>query len=449
MWFSTTFTPLNPCVCILLTFPVESRSRGRITQREQFCDDGNHLASSSSGNGYAVGIFVAGIRQKTEVWTANRDNPPVPGDVKLHFISNGRLVLQTAQGMETGIAGNTEGVAAASMLDTEFRPPTNTFLPGQRLTTDEVLLSSRSDTDHSIGIFRLIMQQDGWLAMYPVGTPVELEYGYWGAGVSGEGTDVTLNFDADGRLYLLNGTGISIVNITTGNPTKGILTAQTKPIYCLTLDPDGILRHYSHNMDQNCVWNVTWSDPKDVCDPKGLCGINAFCDQDAGCECLPGFKRVNQDSWASGCERNFDSKSCKSNEAVTGYTMEAELHTEWHNDSYSILTSSTQDACGEACLGDCNCEAALYKDGECRKQSLPLKFVRRNLSDSSVALIKVGTSPISPDPGVPKVIKKKNRVDILIIGVSLLSFACIILAVSGIVVYKYRVWLYRNISNAL
>ncbi|XP_041005733.1 G-type lectin S-receptor-like serine/threonine-protein kinase LECRK1 [Juglans microcarpa x Juglans regia] len=408
------------------------------------------------GNGYAVGIFVAGIRQKTLVWTANRDNPPVPGDVKLHFTSNGRLVLQTAQGMETGIAGNTEGAAAASMLDSgnfvlynsdnskiwqSFDKPTDTFLPGQKLTTDEVMFSSYSAANQSTGIFRLIMQQDGWLAMYPVGTPFTIEYGYWGAGVSGEGTDVTLNFDADGRLYLLNGTGISIVNITTGNPTKGV-------IYRLTLDPDGILRQYSHNMDQNGVWNVTWSGPKDVCDPKGLCGINAFCDQDAGCECLPGFKRVNQDSWASGCERNFDSKSCKSNEAVTGYTMEAELHTEWHNDSYSILTSSTQDACGEACLGDCNCEAALYKDGECRKQRLPLKFGRRTQGESSVALIKVGTSPISPDPRVPKESKKKNRVDILIIGVSLLSFACIILVISGILFYKYRVWLYRNISNA-
>ncbi|XP_042972736.1 G-type lectin S-receptor-like serine/threonine-protein kinase LECRK1 [Carya illinoinensis] len=301
------------------------------------------------GNGYAVGIFISGIPQKTLVWTANRDNPPLPDDVKLNFTSDGRLVLQTAQGMETGIAGNTED------------QPTPFY---------QVRNSQPISPNQSTGIFRLIMQQDGWLAMYPVGTPFTLEYGYWGAGVSGEGTDVSLNFDADGRLYLLNGTGMSIVNITTGDPTKGV-------IYRLRIDPDGILRHYSHNMDQNGFWNVTWSGPKDECDPKGLCGINAFCDQDAGCECLPGFKRVNQDDWASGCERNFDSKSCKSNDAVTGYNMEAELHTVWQNDSYSILNSSTQDACGEACLGDCNCEVAQYKDGECRKQRLPLRFGRR------------------------------------------------------------------------
>uniref|UniRef100_A0A2N9JBM5 Bulb-type lectin domain-containing protein n=1 Tax=Fagus sylvatica TaxID=28930 RepID=A0A2N9JBM5_FAGSY len=28
-------------------------------------------------NGYAVGVFLAGIPGKTVVWTANRDNPPV------------------------------------------------------------------------------------------------------------------------------------------------------------------------------------------------------------------------------------------------------------------------------------------------------------------------------------------------------------------------------------
>ncbi|KAG6660748.1 G-type lectin S-receptor-like serine/threonine-protein kinase LECRK1 [Carya illinoinensis] len=313
-------------------------------------------------NGYAVGIFIAGIPQKTVVWTANRDNPPLLGDVKLSFTSDGRLVLLTAQGMETGNAVNTtEGAAAASMLDSgnfvlynsdnrtiwqSFDQPTDTLLPSQELKADKtdgkVLFSSRSDTDHSKGIFRLIMQQDGWLAMYPVGTNFSVKYGYWNdGGVPGGRTNVSLNFDTDGRLYLLNGTGISIVNITKGGPTKEV-------IYRLRIDPDGTLRHYSHNMDQNGDWKITWFGPNDTCAPKDATGL---CQ-----ECLPGFKRVNQDRCVSGCERNSDSKSCKR--------------------------------------------------------------------------------------------KKKNRVVILIILVSLLSFGCIILAIAGIAIYKYRRWLYRSISNA-
>ncbi|KAG6722861.1 hypothetical protein I3842_03G181700 [Carya illinoinensis] len=376
------------------------------------------------GNGYAIGIFIAGIQQKTVVWTANRDNPPLPADVKLIFTSDGRLVLQSAQaGTETEIISNSGNFVLynsnnETIIWQSFDRPTDTFLPSQKLTTDQVLFSSRSDTDHSTGIFRLIMQQDGWLAMYPVGTPFTLEFGYFGQGISGQGADVSLNFDTDGHLYLLNGAGIYIVNITSGSPTKGL-------IYLLRIDPDGILRHYSHNLDQNSVWKVTWSGPKDVCAPKGLCGINGFCvtnDQEAACKCLPGFTRVNEDSWILGCERNFDSKSCKSNEAVSGYNMRGAKY-------YS---------CGEACLRDFNCEAALYKDGECKKQRLPLRFGRRQQSDSSVALIKVGLSSLSTDPIVPKESKKEIRVDILIISVSLIVLACIVLVVSGIVVYKYR-----------
>ncbi|KAF5480643.1 hypothetical protein F2P56_001379, partial [Juglans regia] len=376
------------------------------------------------GNSYAVGIFIAGIPQKTMVWTANRDGPPLPIDVKLNFTSDGRLILQSAQGSETTIASSPEAAAAASMLDSgnfvlydpdnstiwqSFDHPTDTFLPGQKLTTDQVLFSSRSDTDHSKGIFRLIMQQDGYLAMYPVGTELTLQYGYGGLGVPGEGTDVSLNFDTDGHLYLLNGTGIYIVNITRGSPTKGI-------IYRLTIDPDGILRHYSHNLDQNGDWKVTWSNPTDVCLPGGLCGFNGFCvlnDQDADCKCLPGFIPVKEDNWALGCERNFDSKSCKSNEVVSGYTMEVEPNIVWENANYSTQIYPTQEECGEACLRDCNCEAALYKHRECMKQRLPLRFGRRQQRDSTVALIKVGKSSPSTDPIVSKESQNKNRVDIV------------------------------------
>ncbi|KAF5480646.1 hypothetical protein F2P56_001382 [Juglans regia] len=376
------------------------------------------------GNGYAVGIFIAGIPQKTVVWTANRDDPPLPADVKLNFTSDGRLILQSAQGNETRIASSTEVAVAASMLDSgnfvlnnsdnspiwqSFNQPTDTFLPGQKLTTDQVLFSSRSATDHSTGIFRLIMQQDGWLAMYPVGTPFTLQYGYGGVGVDGEGPDVSLNFDTDGHLYLLNGIGIYIMNITSGSPTKGI-------IYRFTIDHDGISRHYSHNLDQNGDWKVTWSNPTDVCLQGGLCGINGFCvlnDQDASCKCLPGFKHVNEDNWALGCQKNFSSKSCESNEAVSGYTMEAEPNTIWENANYSMQISPTQEECGQACLRDCNCEAALYKDRECMKQRLPLRFGRRQQSDSTVALIKVGNTSLSTDPIVPKESQNKNRVDIV------------------------------------
>ncbi|KAE8099807.1 hypothetical protein FH972_017760 [Carpinus fangiana] len=400
------------------------------------------------GSGYAVGIFLAGLPQKTVVWTANRDKPPVPADSKLNFTSDGRLVLQSAQGAETLIASAPEGGASsASMLNSgnfvinnsanqmvwqSFSFPTDTFLPTQNLSHGQVLYSSVSNTNKSTGIFLVLMQEDGWLAMYPVGTPYTLAYGYGGVGISGQKNDVVLQLEDNGHLYLINGDGNIIVNMTNGYPAKDV--------YRLTIDFDGILRLYSHDMNQNGDWTVKWINPNDdICKPKGLCGFNRYCvviDLQVGCNCLPQFEPVNVEDKSSGCQRNFSAESCEKDR----YTIEPVPNTVWENNNYSIIISTTQDNCKEACLQDCNCEAALFKDGECTKQRLPLRFGRRVQSDSTVALIKVGKySTPTIDGSLPKESKKEHyRLDILIVGVSLLAFALVVMAISGIAVYKYR-----------
>ncbi|KAK3019040.1 hypothetical protein RJ639_003735 [Escallonia herrerae] len=115
------------------------------------------------GNGYAVGIFLAGIAEKTIVWTANRDDPPVSKNATLLLTTDGRLVLQLMQGQERSIADPDEPASSASMLDSgnfvlyssdqrivwqSFENSTDTLLPGQRLTAGQQLFSSISQTNH-------------------------------------------------------------------------------------------------------------------------------------------------------------------------------------------------------------------------------------------------------------------------------------------------------------
>ena len=111
-------------------------------------------------NGYAVGVFLAGIPQKKVLWTTNRDDPPAPSDVTLNFTNDGRLVLQSAQGKETSIA-SPGGATSTSMLDSRnsvlfnskeivwqtFDYPTDTILQGQHLSTGKELHSSISEYD--------------------------------------------------------------------------------------------------------------------------------------------------------------------------------------------------------------------------------------------------------------------------------------------------------------
>uniref|UniRef100_A0A2N9I2W6 Receptor-like serine/threonine-protein kinase n=1 Tax=Fagus sylvatica TaxID=28930 RepID=A0A2N9I2W6_FAGSY len=396
------------------------------------------------GNGYAVGIFLAGIPQKT---------------------SDGRLVLQSTQFTVPSLGITADGATSASMLDTgnfvvynsdnksiweSFQHPTDTLLPTQKLSAsandDAVLDSSVSDSNQSTGLFRALMQQDGFIALYPRGTPYRIEYGYWSKNVPGPLLGASLNLGVDGRLYLANGNNTNIIS-TAVNSTTG------RVLYRLRMDSDGFLRLYSYNMAQlGRDWSITWSvknDNIDRCEPKGLCGVNAFCviyDEDYNCSCLPGFTYIDNSIRTYGCERISAIEGCR--EESIAYTMEAESNTIWENNTYSFpLFSSTEEECKNACLEDCNCEAAFFKDSACEKQRLPLRFGRRKPEDTNIALIKVRTSTPTTDGIVPKETKKEVRLDILIISVSLVAFAIIVLAISGIVIYKSCVFGYRNTSN--
>jgi hypothetical protein len=121
-------------------------------------------------------------------------------------------------------------------------------------------------------------------------------------------------------------------------------------------------------------------------------------------------------------------------------------NTVWEDASYSALTMPYKDSCAQACLADCNCEAVLFKDGKCKKQRLPLRYGRRQLTDSSIALIKVSMStPTTPNRNMSKDNKKELRVDILIICASFVAFGCMMLVISGIVFYKSH-FRYKKLS---
>ncbi|XP_030518189.2 G-type lectin S-receptor-like serine/threonine-protein kinase LECRK3 [Rhodamnia argentea] len=408
-------------------------------------------------HGYAVGVFLPRTPRKIPVWTSNRDHPPVPINSTLRFTTDGRLVLQSAEAQETSVAILTDFAVSASMLDTgnfvlynsrrdviwqTFDSPTDTLLAGQHLSAGQQLFSSASESDQSTGIFRLNMQKDGNLVQYPVDTPDTASYAYWEAGTGGAGDNVTLYLDNDGFLYLLNTTGKYLKNITTsrGPPKEGMF-------YLMRIDTDGIFRLYSYNATPDL--SEIWRSSEDKCSPKGLCGLNGFCamnDQIAECKCLPGFVPVNQGNWTSGCERNFSAESCTRMDAATGYTTPAVSNTVWEDAAYAVLTFSTNEECQKACLQDCNCEAVIYEEQSCRKQRLPLRYGRRDLSNANVLFIKVGETG-SKENGtngfMPEGKKRPSQRDILVAIASSTAFALVTLAVSGFIVYRYRVRLYE------
>nr|XP_009765718.1 PREDICTED: G-type lectin S-receptor-like serine/threonine-protein kinase RLK1 isoform X1 [Nicotiana sylvestris]XP_009765719.1 PREDICTED: G-type lectin S-receptor-like serine/threonine-protein kinase RLK1 isoform X2 [Nicotiana sylvestris]XP_009765720.1 PREDICTED: G-type lectin S-receptor-like serine/threonine-protein kinase RLK1 isoform X3 [Nicotiana sylvestris] len=413
-------------------------------------------------NGYAVGISISSMPKKTAVWTANRISPAVPSSAVLLLTSDGRLIVQVGQGQEIPVINPSQAIASASMLDTgnfvlynsnhniiwqSFDNPTNTILPGQHLSAGQELFSSASEEDDSLGIFRLKMQSDGNLVQYPVQTPDTAQYSYFSTGTSGVGNNVTLNLGDDSLLYLLNST-VSLKNLTKGDYPR------ERTIYFMKIDVDGILRVYSHFLSQQNS-SAIWSSAYDRCVPKGLCGLNGFCiniDDQVSCACLPGFDFVKPGNWSAGCERNFTAETCRLKEKTSKYyAMRSVENTRWEDISYATLVTTTKEDCVQACLQDCNCEAALFKDRECRKQRLPLRYGRRDMSDSNLALVKVGINVFAEEGLFNQIEETKGeklRMDILIAGITLAAFAFLVLGISGFLIHRNHIWTYRKIQES-
>ncbi|KAF7129618.1 hypothetical protein RHSIM_Rhsim10G0139800 [Rhododendron simsii] len=379
------------------------------------------------GSGYAVGVFAAGVPEKTVVWTANRDYPPVPSNATVDF-SSGRLVLNIPPDQNTNIADVSDSISTASMLDSgnfvlynsagrkiwqSFDNPTDTILADQLLLNGKQLVSSVSEGDHSTGLFRLKMQGDGHLVSYPLQSPDSAPYSYWASGTAGTGNNITLNLDDNGHLYLLNETG--------GNNIRNLSAAESSndgKLYRMTLDVDGIFRVYSLTLDPKGNWSVMWYSSADKCAPKGLCGLNGYCvqnDTKADCRCFPGFDFINPEIWSLGCERNFAAVSCNNTNggSSAGFAMMREENMLWEDQNYKETESTNKEDCEQSCFEDCNCEVA--------KEHLP-----------------------SP----PERPKKELRLEtVLIIGASLITFATMVLTISGFLIYRNRIWVYKKISE--
>ncbi|KAF2290997.1 hypothetical protein GH714_018130 [Hevea brasiliensis] len=294
------------------------------------------------------------------------------------------------------------------------------------------------------------MQRDGELAMYPTQYAAGDDSLYWNTATYTAGDNVSLNLDTDGKLYLLNATGFNIRTLNDGQTVFG------NPIYRLTIDADGLFRLYSYNLDQNGTWLVAYQDSENKCLPKGLCGLNSYCiplDQNTKCTCPLGFDFINPGQENLGCKRKSSVDDCVS----TNYTiLELESIT-WESDSDSVVRSSNKTECRDECLRDCNCEAALFDNQECKKQKLPLRFGRTNNDgETMVTLIKISNGemggkerpremPNTNDSSImiPKNNKSGLQIGILVAGATSSTFGLIILAISVALIFKNRVSIFK------
>ena len=130
-------------------------------------------------NAFCFAIWFT--QNPTVVWMANRDQPVNGKRSKLSLLKTGNLVLTDAGQLHVWSTNTFSSFPVELLLnDTgnlilrekqgtilwqSFNFPTNTLLPGQLLTRHTALISSRSETNHSSGFYKLHFDNDNVLRL--------------------------------------------------------------------------------------------------------------------------------------------------------------------------------------------------------------------------------------------------------------------------------------------
>ncbi|KAI7985007.1 G-type lectin S-receptor-like serine/threonine-protein kinase LECRK4 [Camellia lanceoleosa] len=361
--------------------------------------------SSSSGlfafgfytqdTGFKVGIWLVLNRTETVVWTANRDDPPITSINSTLELTRNGKLVLRTEHGKEKLIANTTGSAASAL-----------------------------------------MLDSGNFVLYDTDSRVIWE---------------SFNFPTDtilgGQTLAMGGqliSGLSDTQYSTG-------------------------RLYSHLLGETTndfKFQIDWKAPENPCEVKGYCGVNSFCtldDNQPYCRCIPGTDFVDPNKWSLGCDTNFPRKGCETGieNDTTSFNTTTMENIEWGDLPYAQESQMSIEDCEKSCLEDCYCEAADYSldDRYCKKQSLPLMYVRRNVVGASsklTAIFKVRiiksekptlppTLPPTPTPTPTPILVKSRKEMLILVTMGLLTSSCAALSISGTYIYKIRVLKHKRL----
>ena len=224
------------------------------------------------------------------VWSTNTITSSK--QVQLHFYDTGNLVL-----LDNSIA---------VVLWQSFDFPTDTLLPGQTLSKNTNLVSSRSQTNYSSGFYKLFFDSENVLRLMYQGPRVSSLYWpdpWLQSNDFGSGNG-RLSYN-DTRVAVLDHLGymVSSDNFTFRTSDYGTVLQRR-----LTLDHDGNVRVYSKK-DLEEKWSMSGQFKSQPCFIHGICGPNSICSYDPKsgrkCYCIKGYSWVDSQDWSQGCILNF------------------------------------------------------------------------------------------------------------------------------------------------
>ncbi|EXB89238.1 Putative receptor protein kinase ZmPK1 [Morus notabilis] len=331
-------------------------------------------------NAYCFAIWFTEPSQGhdlTVVWMANREEPVNGRRSKLLFRRSGNLVLRDAGqsvvwSSDSSTASSYNSAAQLQLQDNgnlvlsslddvvlwqSFASPTDTLLPGQSLTKDTKLVSSRSQTSYSSGFYTLFFDDDNVLRL--LYRSPERSSIYW--------PDPWLLPSQAGR-SIFNDSRIakldSLGNFSASDTFRALASDYgTRVQRRLTVEPDGDLRLYSRKLS-GAKWIVTWEAVLQPCKIHGICGANSLCtyvpEFGRKCSCIPGYKMINPNDWTQGCEPDFKLSCPNSTTEFAGFAYLPNV--EYYGYDYKLYGDYTLERCKAVCLELCDsCVGFHYK----------------------------------------------------------------------------------------
>ncbi|KAK9116149.1 hypothetical protein Sjap_015096 [Stephania japonica] len=333
-----------------------------------------------SPNNFYLGIWYKKITNRTIVWVANRDKPPVTcsansstsSSCSLSISSDGNLVVVDSNGVPTNItsippgrrtaaklldSGNLElrDISSGDLLWQSFDYPSDTFLPGMKLGFDDVtgrvwsMTSWRSSSDPSPGQFQVVLDPNRTTEFLIM----QGSQKYW---TSGPWTGQVFLYVPEIRT---NG----VYNFSfLDNKTQSYFfytTLNNSPILSrFVIDVSGKLQTYTW-LENGQRWILFWEQPRQQCDNYNYCGAFSNCDQTEFpyCKCLSGFHPSNDRDWrlrdwTSGCARDT-ALECGRDGFLLMRNISLPLNSR-------ILAVSSADECRSACSSNCTCNGYSY-----------------------------------------------------------------------------------------
>ncbi|KAL8500716.1 hypothetical protein ACS0TY_020340 [Phlomoides rotata] len=326
-----------------------------------------------------------------------------------------------------------------------FSYPSDTMLPGQKLSMEGNLTARQSETDYTDGRFFLKIQGDGNLVLYTK----DQQGTYWASNTNTSRSNATrldsqLIFDKAGNyIYIQQG------NERNDTITNRVLGSKQGFYYIFRLDFDGVLKLYTRpriTSGSALLWDSVQNIPEDICRAvigdlgSGACGFNSYCENKDGrtrCFCPEGYSFIDKDNTRKGCKPDFRMPTCQQHDYSDTYIVELNS-TNWPMADYDLLTVANKDVCKQSCLTDCFCAAAIYnRANQCWKKRFPLSNGRKGDDlNATLALMKVVRVPRDNSTG-----DSSSKVILLaaFLGSSVfLNFLLSIAVAVGVLFFCYR-----------